>query len=297
MLYNELEEDAEGLHPYLHIRTYQHTEIVQDSPEIKALNDSGEIIKYPNPIYGYEYEIRSSDVLYYIFDKAHYFVTDAAFQSGTYYWYKQLNAIYSAPATMVFLTATPVSLDLYLHLKDYSLSDCCMEFIARYFVDKDISRERWISYLSSAYKHYKSFQPYNSEGLNLICSDEIQRCKDPYAVLYRIIEDSYKSHDKMLTYHYTDTQPVANRYSYLSEYYFNKLTSLSGEICKSVNNGEKWLISVRQKKAAEALKTILTTKGCDSFIVTSQVAQKYDGKPRQRKSFIKDNLDALILHQ
>ena len=297
ILYNELGEDSEGLHPYLHIRSYQHTEIVQDFPDIKALNDSGEIIKHPNPIYGYEYEVQGLDVLYYIFDEAHYFVTDAAFQSGTYYWYKQLNAIYDSPAIMIFLTATPASLYLYLHLKYYSLSSYCMEFIARYFVNKDISREHWISYLSSTYKNCKFSQPYNFELLEFIRKEEIERCKDPYAVLYRIVEDSYKNHDKMLTYHYTDTQPVADRYSYLSEYYFDELTSLSGEICKSVNNGEKWLVFVRKKKDAETLKAILATKGCNSFIVTSQVAQKYDGKPRQRKSYIKDNLDALILHQ
>lgn len=297
MLSNELGDDTEDLRPYLHIRTYQHTECVRDFPNIKALNNSGNIIKLSDTLNPYLYEVRSSAVLYYIFDEAHYFIADAAFQSGTYYWYTQLDAIYNSPAIMIFLTATPASLYPYLYLRHCSLSECCMEFIARYFVNKDISRERWISFLSASYKNYKFSQLDKPEFKASIFKEEIDCCKEPYTVLYQIIEASYKNTDRMFTYHYTDTLPITDQYSYLSEFYFDELTSISEQISESVGDGEKWLIFVRKKKDAETLKAILATKGCDAFIVTSQVAQKYDGKPRQRKSHIKDNLDALILHQ
>ena len=64
-IFGALGEDRDGLSPYLHIRTYQHTERKRDFPNVIETDDTG-----------FRQTIPARSILYYVFDEAIYFVQD-----------------------------------------------------------------------------------------------------------------------------------------------------------------------------------------------------------------------------
>lgn len=84
--------------PLLHILTYQYCEVSRQFPnfivqpdlsgisqiEQKRLEVDG---KLPQPV-----RMTSSDVLYYVFDEAHYLLNDSLFNSGTNFWLGKLRS-------------------------------------------------------------------------------------------------------------------------------------------------------------------------------------------------------------
>ena len=103
--------------PLLHILTYQYCEVSRQFPnfivqpdlsgisqiEQKRLEVDG---KLPQPA-----RMTSSDVLYYVFDEAHYLLNDSLFNSGTNFW---LGNLRSNTGIKLFLTATPEPLRFFL---------------------------------------------------------------------------------------------------------------------------------------------------------------------------------------
>lgn len=92
------EADLEKLREYLIITTYQSCESNNCFPRIRYRDTSGRV-QYIEP----------GKIMYYIFDEAHYFISDASFNSRTGFWANR-----SASGTMIYMTATPEPLFLFL---------------------------------------------------------------------------------------------------------------------------------------------------------------------------------------
>lgn len=104
---------------YLIIKTYQECEKNGDIPEIKDYSgmyyDTAEEKYRSKYVCGTNFlDYSSLDVMYYVFDEAHYFVSDALFNENTNQWCTQ--RLIAKHSVSVFLTATPEPLMLYLGL-------------------------------------------------------------------------------------------------------------------------------------------------------------------------------------
>lgn len=98
---NDVELSAEEM-KYINITTYQSCEIAEN---FKCYPKTLRFKKQQDNV-----EIKHDEVLYYVFDEAHYFTEDALFNPETNYWDMDIfkNGI------SVFLTATPEPLRLFL---------------------------------------------------------------------------------------------------------------------------------------------------------------------------------------
>lgn len=104
---------------YLIIKTYQECEKNGDIPEIKDFSgmyyDTVEEKFLDKYVFGEFFTDLSSDsIMYYVFDEAHYFVSDSLFNENTNQWGVQ--RLIAPESVSVFLTATPEPLAIYLEL-------------------------------------------------------------------------------------------------------------------------------------------------------------------------------------
>ena len=109
--------------PYIHIVSYQYCESAKQfpdfriAPKLPKMSRKEKIIKKMQGNLPKAVQLNNQDIMYYIFDEAHYFIADANFNAQTNYWYEKgsrhsnenfQNSIY------VFLTATPEPLTCFL---------------------------------------------------------------------------------------------------------------------------------------------------------------------------------------
>lgn len=109
---------------YLHIFTYQHCEQTHQFPDfvlpektikLSKSDTYKERLKNKNNIVDQEIGrniLYAKDILYYIFDEAHYLISDALFNSNTNYW--SANKLRQSHSISVLITATPEPLLCYL---------------------------------------------------------------------------------------------------------------------------------------------------------------------------------------
>ncbi len=269
---------------FLKIITYQQCETFGCFPNIKLPLASKDPTQWET--------IREEDIMFYVFDEAHYFISDALFNNKTNMWDpKDFRRPFSVS---VFLTATPEPLACYLeqskmkydksmidrtmYTLDYQNSDFIksvysMEFILSYA--KQIARQNRIqpnqneSFPVLFHPYRKSDTtslPYPFEtGLDFI--DNITKMFDkvntnaamqkqdrwPYAGLY------YRLFDKI----YTEKAD----YSYVDPYCFEEYDELIDEI---VASQEKWVIFVKSEKDGIVLCQLLTHLSCHAVFISAK---------------------------
>lgn len=300
-LLDELGEDKEGLSSYFHIRTYQHAEIYGDYPDIRAVDENGKIQRSVC-------EIRACDVLYYIFDEAHYFVEDAAFNSHTKYWYDmKYHLAHCRGGVSVFLTATPEPLYLFLSAMQGELEELkplCEGFIAKYFVGKNVHQEHWVRFLSPVYRwlsdsslDYGETRFEREETKAQYYNQVVGECASPCRDLFAAVRSAYDSEGCGINYRYHAEKEPAEYYQYIAEYYFSEIAELGEPIIRSVKDGGKWMVFVRTVADAHSLQAILQSGECDSVIITSKSARDYAGNTVKRRSKLRKALDGLVRQQ
>jgi len=287
-IYDELGEDKEGLAPYLHIRTYQHTEHQRDFPNVLEVDENGN-----------GRLIDESQILYYVFDEAMYPVQDASFNSSTQYWYEQALKLTRKNAVAVFLTATPEPFYLYCKTGRGGVKALLQEFVARYSVSENLYFDRWSYYL-----HYPGVaQPALKVFLG-----------DPYAALFAWVQDAYTRDMHWVDHYYGEERSLSACYDYADTYYFDEIDSLAHLIAESVKESRKkssereegeskaeekpvedaWLVFVRTLEDAKSLRLALRTLDCPSVVISSQFTKRYDGKPAKRKNTNKEIFHKLV---
>ncbi len=291
-LLSSLEKGEQYLAAFLHVRTYQHAEICSEFPDIREIDENDKVLR--------TLEVASKDILYYVFDEAHYFVSDASFNNKTNYWVRKKYEIVNCPAISVFLTATPEPLYLFFmslyganvphrffSSEHAYLEDMLLDLKVRQFFKAGYKVKQCLYFLSDAYKRvvaekglwelYESYDEHQAK-LESIYSDVEQGCAEPFNRILTAIRNLYHGKVRGVTKEYKFPKTSEERYAYINEYYFHLFDELYDLINRKVDIGEKWLIFVKSKAEGINLKAVLDTMGITSDFITANETKKYNPK-------------------
>jgi hypothetical protein len=106
--------------------------------------------------------INPSQVMYYVFDEAHYFVSDAMFNENTNFWQPQHFKLFTSIS--VFLTATPEPLALYLSLSLYENKneERTNQLLSSCFHDQQYYKQAGAMILKNRHKPFEELITYGS---------------------------------------------------------------------------------------------------------------------------------------
>lgn len=222
---------------YLHILTYQSSELKRNYPNVSIKDDTtGNTIIY-----------KPEDILFYIFDEAHYFLNDALINAGTNFWYEKKFEY----GISVFLTATPKPL-IALFLGWDQLSTESNGIVYKEYKLRDRLKERAeevVPKIAKAFtwdcgKKISVKMPSNKE-----LADATIRCfSNPLKKWFQPLEEAYRTAEQAYKIYTFDTD-----YSYVEPVYFSNFEEILTEIKSS--NDEKWLIFVDDEIEGSNLAT------------------------------------------
>lgn len=261
--------------PLLHILTYQYCEVSRQFPnfivqpdlsgisqiEQKRLEVDG---KLPQPV-----RMTSSDVLYYVFDEAHYLLNDSLFNSGTNFW---LGKLRSNTCIKLFLTATPEPLRFFLAGAHPQVNVDDMVSIAYQKFHERSQRREVLSRI-----HKESVVDMNKISGKLrsksepnyiaLKSREInEKCReiDPYQACMEKIAP-YVGQDKL-------KEPLSNvltpDHSKMSFWYFWKYDELYDRL-QTASTSDRWLIFVDCEADGIRLEALLTYRNLQALFLSS----------------------------
>ncbi len=123
---------------YLHVFTYQYCEKSKQFDKFEKLCIDNMISEEEEFFdkYGKYMSIDMDDVLYYVYDEAHYFVSDASFNSDTSFW--DIQELTPKDKISIFLTATPEPLYCFLYLKQHK--ETIENFLKNFYLNKESER-------------------------------------------------------------------------------------------------------------------------------------------------------------
>lgn len=259
----------------LHILTYQYCEVSRQFPnfivqpdlsgisqiEQKRLEVDG---KLPQPV-----RMTSSDVLYYVFDEAHYLLNDSLFNSGTNFW---LGKLRSNTCIKLFLTATPEPLRFFLAGAHPQVNVDDMVSIAYQKFHERSQRREVLSRI-----HKESVVDMNKISGKLrsksepnyiaLKSREInEKCReiDPYQACMEKIAP-YVGQDKL-------KEPLSNvltpDHSKMSFWYFWKYDELYDRL-QTASTSDRWLIFVDCEADGIRLESLLTYRNLQALFLSS----------------------------
>lgn len=116
-----IDNKKRGIWDSIYVLTYQYCEISKQFPDFnnvdisKFIPEELQLFKKTNAKNTSSTLTNMDKVLYYIFDEAHYFVSDSSFNSGTAFWNKK--KLMPKNKISIFLTATPDPLFCMLYLQ------------------------------------------------------------------------------------------------------------------------------------------------------------------------------------
>ncbi len=256
---SDLELTQEAI-DHLHILTYQGAELAHNYPNIhlKIGTLPAEDHVFPPATDGmrvsvhmperYEYkDVHAHDVMYYIFDEAHYFVSDSLIRSETNFWCHQD----FTQGISVFLTATPKPLLCFL-AKPASLP-LSNDFYHIYNLWSIRAK------LDKNYPHIQHNAMYvldwwsKSEKIKIKVPDrsDLQnaysfRMEQPLDRYFSYLQDLYDNARNRPYYYRTEPD-----YSYIDASYFDHDADLLEQIRLTAD--EKWIIFVDSEKHGEKL--------------------------------------------
>lgn len=220
----------------IHIRTYQeaeiHNELLCQRERIEL--ESADGYQYHKITDRYIYT--ASNVKYYVFDEAHYFISDTLFNSRTNLWAKIVDSKHEG--VFVFLTATPEPLFCLLNHEKFKMENLRSELFEAY--DSNIV----VHPTYNAAKREAKFVSNKDEVIQQI-NDVFEKIFTAFKEELNIIKERHKS---CLT--------IPFDYSYLRAYYFKNIWSIISKI-KNSDNNEKWLIFVDDKVLGQQIYTEL----------------------------------------
>ncbi len=260
-----------NVYDYLYIVSYQYCETIQKFPDFCI--DTAEFNKEESNLNVYrrnKIKICSDDVLYYVFDEAHYFLSDSSFNSNSNFWYKQ--KFESENSTYIFITATPESLYLFLHYKKDSMIENTISSV----IDTNRNYKQWDCLIN----HYSDDTYYpNSEEI-------IERA---------IIERDENSADSIFKGLINDMNMVISDFQYNTKdyyvcslkkdcsaykcFYFLEYNHLINDI---VYSDDKWIVFVDNEKEGLLFEDRLNVELQKRYDKTKE-AKKKDGNNEEVK--------------
>lgn len=260
--------------PLLHILTYQYCEVSRQFPnfivqpdlsgisqiEQKRLEVDG---KLPQPV-----RMTSSDVLYYIFDEAHYLLNDSIFNSGTNFW---LGKLRNSTGIKLFLTATPEPLRFFLagaHPQvniDDMVSIAYQKFHERSQLRKKLSQIQVDPNLNLSMINGKPIGKSEPSYVALKSREINEKCReiDPHQACMEKIAP-YIGQDKL-------KEPLSNvltpDHSKMSFWYFWKYDELYDRL-QTASTSDRWLIFVDSEADGIRLEAFLTLRNIQALFLS-----------------------------
>ena len=223
-------------------------------------------------------KIIMGNVLYYIFDEAHYIFQDSSFNEGTGAWYEHFFSISTLSLRIcIYLSATPD--DIYMLLANRTKYCFDIGYYLEHYgkltalynrkYENDNEKEKY-----DYYKHYISEMDYYTDYTG----------QTPYSY-GDCIHENIQSHKSELAKCYT--QDIC--YDYLTCKYFSDYTEIKKRITESE---DKWLIFVNKKSDGQILckelnQLFVGTRKRAVFI-SSQSRQSTGEDNREFKNIIED---------
>lgn len=219
---------------YIYIVSYQYCETVKSFPDFDI--DINNLLSLEPEMYCKKSKvaIRSRDVLYYVFDEAHYFIADSTYNEKASFWYNQ--KLKSKHSTYVFMTATPESLYLFFHYKDaLTFEDVLNQFI--------FAKNREYELIEKLF-YLDEFYTLNYEEQVKQLEEEIAKCNwtNIFLKLQESLNDLIGNFSKYNDEFYFYEQDKS--YDDYECFYFSQYENLTSRIIKS---DEKWLVFVDSK--------------------------------------------------
>ena len=247
---------------YLHILTYQSSELKGNYPSVSIKNeDTGETVVY-----------EPDEIQFYIFDEAHYFINDASINSGTNFWYEKK----FGHGISIFLTATPKPLIAFLAGMKYLRWESNAQLHKAYKTRKKLqnqAKEIAATVLDAFAWDCEKRISVKMPPSKVLADAAIRYYNNPLEDWFDVLDQAYQDADQMYrTYHFgTD-------YSYVDPLYFTELEELLPVIKNS--GDEKWLIFVDDEEVGLQLATRLMYAEhiATAFISSGRV--KYAGTAR-----------------
>lgn len=296
-LFNQLaersnSENMKSFSDYIHIFTYQSFENYNPRIFFREIKD------------GLGNKINSKDIMYYVFDEAHYFLSDASFNTGTHFWFnvdfKRNNAVQT-----IFITATPEPLLFFFY---YSDNNIVFQDILKEFFITGISKNKRIQnadniiaeisdgnppdnnkdvidYLFSNIKDshktddsiintVKNYVLKYQKTSKRIIIDYLKMLEfDPFNVFFREIDKSLdlSRSNKIIVY---PESYLSTDYEYIIPYCFSDYKIIIERIKNSAQNKEKWLIFLNNTYEARKLCNSLHREGIDAHFLSRKVITK-----------------------
>lgn len=250
---------AEEALSHLHIFTYQYMERLKTHPNVYYENENtGEKIK-----------LQPDDILYYVFDEAHYCISDAIINANTNYWLdsSRRDKDKLKKSICVYLTATPEPLYLFLGQSDFfkaQLEENLYKAITTVFDNRQkLSEqiEKFLTFMEKGIQTTKSPSGSIQKTIKLPDQKSLQLALQdgtdaPLQSWYNQLENMIRAR-KNVDYNYTDRPD----YSHLKPVYFHEYEDLIHEI--EATSGQKWLIFVDNEKKGKKFLEELVNEGIE----------------------------------
>ena len=250
---------AEEALSHLHIFTYQYMERLKTHPNVYYENENtGEKIK-----------LQADDILYYVFDEAHYCISDAIINANTNYWLdsSRRDKDKLKKSICVYLTATPEPLYLFLGQSDFfkaQLEESLYKAITTVFDNRQkLSEqiEKFLTFMEKGIQTTKSPSGSIQKTIKLPDQKSLQLALQdgtdaPLQSWYNQLENMIRAR-KNVDYNYTDRPD----YSHLKPVYFHEYEDLMHEI--EATSGQKWLIFVDNEKKGKKFLEELVNEGIE----------------------------------
>ena len=260
----------------LHIFTYQYMERLKTHPNVYYENENtGEKIK-----------LQPDDILYYVFDEAHYCISDAIINANTNYWLdsSRRDKDKLKKSICVYLTATPEPLYLFLEQSDFfkvQLEENLYKAITTVFSNRQKLSEqinKFLAFMEKGIQTHKSpggsiqktIKLPDQKSLQLALRDGTDA---PLQTWYNQLENMIKA-KKNVDYYYTDSPD----YSHLKPAYFHEYEDLIHEI--KATSSQKWLIFVDNEDQGKKFVKQLVNEGVEDvgFLSRNEIDHNEESK-------------------
>lgn len=253
---------SEDIMPFLHVATYQYCEAKHCPPELLLKNISEEV------------SIEPQDILYYVFDECHYFLSDAFFNSATNFWTdkfsnKAVDTIRHGKRINVFLTATPEPFEFFFAAfysswkMDEQLFTVFKLHRERAILRRELEKKQKIREVGV---YLEAKKPASTSTKQTITKREIaERCReiDPYGEALETLQSARAA----LEFERYPQIAMPNNFSQFVPLYFRSYSEIFEQIQVS-STDEKWLIFVDEERDGIELTAQLNQLTIDTVLLS-----------------------------
>ena len=253
---------SEDIMPFLHVATYQYCEAKHCPPELLLKTISEEV------------SIEPQDILYYVFDECHYFLSDAFFNSATNFWTdkfsnKAVDTIRHGKRINVFLTATPEPFEFFFAAfysswkMDEQLFTVFKLHRERAILRRELEKNQKIREVGV---YLEAKKPASTSTKQTITKREIaERCReiDPYGEALETLQSARAT----LEFERYPQIAMPNNFSQFVPLYFRSYSEIFEQIQVS-STDEKWLIFVDEERDGIELTAQLNQLTIDTVLLS-----------------------------